>query len=99
MRLTYVCLGALVGAVLSAMEAATRAVPWGPAKVVVWFPSVVVLFCLVFTAVRTARRLAVAPLQQSQRDVYAIALVGLVLALLALSLPRVVAIVAASPSR
>lgn len=89
MKRTQLPLGVGVLVVIVALRSALRHTAWGAAKATVWVAAVTVLTCLVVHTARTAQRLSAAPLEESERAVYGVAFVGLILVALALSLPAV----------
>ena len=81
-------LATAVAVLLVRLWSTLRALPWGPAKTVIWVAAAVVVSLHIFKTVRVARRLMAAGSEGSARDVYVLASAGILLAVLALSVPH-----------
>lgn len=85
MRIGFLALALMLLAVLWELRSATRHTPAAPAGLV-WVTAGSLLAALVLATLRTVRSLPSAPVEESRRGLFLIALLGLALVYLALSL-------------
>jgi hypothetical protein len=89
MKALYLAFGVIGLTVAARLEALLRPVPWNAAKIAVLLVSLVYMCGLVWGARRTARRLGVAPVDESRRAIYGMALNTFLAIWLALSIPAI----------
>jgi hypothetical protein len=90
MRVMYLAYGLIGLTVALRVETLLRPVPWSAAKAAVLLVAVIYMCGLVWGARRTASRLGVAPVDESRRAVFGMALNTFIAIWLALSLPGIV---------
>lgn len=91
MKIWRFSLGILLLAVLVELQTVMRRVPGGPAKVLKGLAAVALLASLVGVSIRAVRSLPVPRTEESERALYPVILVCLLLVWLALSLADLVA--------
>jgi hypothetical protein len=90
MNQAYFWCGVAALSVVIRLHQLLRPVPWGTAKVLVWLFALLFMAGLVRNAGRTAGRLGVAPVEESRRAVFGMALATLIGISLALFVPDLV---------